>query len=203
MIPPDMSEQQVIQTINNIANRLALKFKFGYHALEDMKQQARLFAWEGLENYDGIRPLENFLWTHVRNRLYNFKRNNYGRPDKPCDACPFFNINFQNSRGYGCEAFDDHDECLLYTGRLNRNTAKKNIMNAVRLDLELQGKASSEESVDKKHIFSLIDNNLPVQYREDWIRLTNDLKLSKSRKETIVQVVLSILKENGIDPEAW
>ena len=38
MIPPDMSEQQVIQTINNIANRLALKFKFGYHELEDMKQ---------------------------------------------------------------------------------------------------------------------------------------------------------------------
>ena len=94
MIPNGMTEKQVIQIINNIANRLAGKFKFGYHDLEDMKQQARLFAWEGMENYDGIRPLENFLWTHVRNRLYNFKRNNFGRPDKPCDSCPFFDISF-------------------------------------------------------------------------------------------------------------
>ena len=93
-IPSNMTEEQVIQTIDNIANRLASKFKFGYHEIEDMKQQARLFAWEGLKNYDGIRPLENFLWTHVRNRLYNFKRNNFGRPDKPCDTCPFFDRNF-------------------------------------------------------------------------------------------------------------
>ena len=61
MIPHGMTEDEVVQTINLIANRLAGKFKFGYHELEDMKQQARLFAWEGLENYDGVRPLENFL----------------------------------------------------------------------------------------------------------------------------------------------
>ena len=71
-IPSNMTEEQVLQTINNIANRLAAKFKFGYHELEDMKLQARLFEWQGLKNYDGVRPLENFLWTHVRNRLYNF-----------------------------------------------------------------------------------------------------------------------------------
>ena len=48
-MPKDMTEQQLVHTINNIANRLASKFKFGYHELEDMKQQARLFAWEGLK----------------------------------------------------------------------------------------------------------------------------------------------------------
>ena len=57
MIPQGMTEEQVLQIINNITNRLAGKFKFGYHEIEDMKQQARLFAWQGLENYDGIRPL--------------------------------------------------------------------------------------------------------------------------------------------------
>ena len=39
-----------------------------------MKQQAAIFALEGLEKYDNKRPLENFLWTHVRNRLFNYKR---------------------------------------------------------------------------------------------------------------------------------
>ena len=202
-IPPHMTEEQVLQTIDNIANRLASKFKFGYHELEDMKQQASLFAWEGLKNYDGVRPLENFLWTHVRNRLYNFKRNNFGRPDKPCDTCPFFDRNFVNSRGYGCKAYDNHEECDLYLGWMNRNTAKRNIMNTSKLDLDIQDQNSVENTFDRSDIFNLVDSTIPVQYREDWIRLTNDLKLPKARKEIVVAVVLEILKEHNFDKEAW
>ena len=168
-----------------------------------MRQQARLFAWEGLDNYDGIRPLENFLWTHVRNRLYNFKRNNFGRPDKPCDMCPFFDISFTNSKGYGCKAYDNHEECDLYTGWLNRNTAKKNIMNTAQLDQEIKGKDHIEDAIDKKYIFNLIDKEIPVQHREDWIRLINNLKLPKVRKQVIIDLVLTILKENNLDKEAW
>jgi hypothetical protein len=193
----------VIQIINNIANRLANKFKFGYHELEDMKQQARLFAWEGIENYDGIRPLENFLWTHVRNRLYNFKRNNFGRPDKPCDSCPFFDISFENSRGYGCKAYDNHEECDLYMGWLKRNTSKRNIMNTTQLDLEIKELDAVGDYLDKKFIFDLVDKSLPVQYREDWIRLVNNLKLSKVRREAVMSVIKDILKENNIDEETW
>ena len=87
-IPKNYNEQEVMDIITSISNKLASKFKFGYHDIDDMKQQAMLFAWEGLENYDGIRPLENFLWVHVKNRLYNFKRNNYSRPNKPCENLP-------------------------------------------------------------------------------------------------------------------
>ena len=75
-IPSNMTEEEVIETIERVATRLCRKFRFGYHEVDDIKQQASLFAWEGLEKYDEKRPLENFLWTHVRNRLYNFKRNN-------------------------------------------------------------------------------------------------------------------------------
>jgi hypothetical protein len=198
-----MTEEQVLQTINNIANRLAGKFKFGYHELEDMKQQARLFAWEGLKNYDGVRPLENFLWTHVRNRLYNFKRNNFGRPDKPCDVCPFYDRNFINFKGYGCKAYDNHEECDLYMGWVSRNAAKRNIMNTAKLELDVQADSSVEEIVDRKYIYELVDSALPVQYREDWIRFTNNLKLPKARKEIVVEAVLKILKENDINPEKW
>ena len=203
MIPQGMSEDQVLQIINNIANRLASKFKFGYHELEDMKQQARMFAWEGLEHYDGIRPLENFLWTHVRNRLYNFKRNNFGRPDKPCDSCPYFDATFSNAQGYGCKKFDDHEECDLYAGWLSRNTAKRNIMNTAQLDMDLKASSSVEDMLDKKHIFNLIDKSITVQEREDWLRFVNNVRLPKTRKEAITQRILQILKENNIDPEAW
>jgi len=198
-----MTEEQVIQIINNIANRLANKFKFGYHALEDMKQQARLFAWEGIENYDGIRPLENFLWTHVRNRLYNFKRNNFGRPDKPCDSCPYFDIAFENDKGYGCRAYDNHEECDLYMGWLKRNTAKRNIMNTAQLDLDIKQSDAIEDMIDKKQIFNLVDKSIPVQYREDWIRLVNNLKLAKVKRDILIEVIIQIFKENNIDEEAW
>ena len=79
--PSNIPEEEVLEIIEIVATRLCHKFKFGYHTAEDIKQQARMFAWEGLDKYDEIRPLENFLWTHVRNRLYNFKRNNYSRPN--------------------------------------------------------------------------------------------------------------------------
>ena len=204
-IPSNMTEHEVLQTINNIANRLAAKFKFGYHELEDMRQQARLFAWEGLKNYDGIRPLENFLWTHVRNRLYNFKRNNFGRPDKPCDVCPFYDTNFINFKGYGCKAYDNHEECDLYMGWVSRNAAKRNIMNTAKLELDVQADNSVEEIIDRKYIYELVDSALPVQHREDWIRFTINLKLPKARKEIIVEAVLTILKENDInyERETW
>ena len=197
-IPRGMTEEQVLQTIDLIANRLAAKFKFGYHELEDMKQQARLFAWEGLENYDGVRPLENFLWTHVRNRLYNFKRNNFGRPDKPCDNCPFFDMSFSNSNHYGCKAFDNEEECDLYAGWLKRNTAKRNIMNTANLDIDIKQANRLDDVLDQKHIFNLVDQAIPVYYREDWIRFVNSLKLPKSRRQNIVEIINSILEENDI-----
>jgi len=72
-----VTEEEFLRVLDNISKRLGHKFKFGYHDFDDMKQQASIFALEGLEKYDNSRPLENFLWTHVRNRLFNYKRNNY------------------------------------------------------------------------------------------------------------------------------
>ena len=86
----NVTEEEFLQVLENISKRLAHKFKFGYHTYEDMKQQAAIFALEGLEKYDNSRPLENFLWTHVRDRLFNYKRDNFQRPDKPCLTCPFY-----------------------------------------------------------------------------------------------------------------
>jgi hypothetical protein len=194
-IPSNYTEQEVVETINGIADRLCYKFKFGYHSADDMKQQARMYGWQGLEKYDGERPLENFLWTHVRNRLYNFKRNNYARLEKPCDTCEFF-IQQQ------CTAFSDQEECVLYKGWLDRNTAKKNLMYTVSSDLE---KRHSDKSilgtVATKELMDILDQDLHVSFREDWIRLLNDLKLPKTRKDLLFEAILEILKEKGIDTE--
>ena len=48
-----INEEELIKTIDKIANRFASTFKFGYHEIEDMKQQAWQVALEGLKDYDG------------------------------------------------------------------------------------------------------------------------------------------------------
>jgi len=196
-IPDNHSEQEVLDVIENIANRLCYKFKFGYHSPEDMKQQARLFAWEGLEKYDKKRPLENFLWTHVRNRLYNFKRNNYSRLEKPCDTCELY-VNKK------CTAFVDQEECNLYKGWLDRNNSKKNLMHSISVEFDQkEHEHSAIGTLFAKEVSELLDEKLHVRFREDWIRLLNNLKLNKIRKNKILEEIKSILKENGIDQETW
>jgi DNA-directed RNA polymerase specialized sigma subunit len=96
-LPHGVSEEEFLTVLDNISKRLGHKFKFGYHNFDDMKQQAAIFALEGLEKYDKKRPLENFLWTHVRNRLFNYKRDNYQRPDKPCLSCPLYDPHCKKS----------------------------------------------------------------------------------------------------------
>ena len=196
-IPDNHSEQEVIDIIDGIANRLCYKFKFGYHSPDDMKQQARLFAWEGLEKYDGKRPLENFLWTHVRNRLYNFKRNNYSRLEKPCDTCEFF-IKKK------CTAFEDQEECNLYKGWLDRNNAKKNLMHSVSVEYDQKDKdMPSLSTLFAKEVLDLLDEELHVRFREDWIRFINNLKLGKNRREKLLAAIMEILKEHNIDTQTW
>jgi DNA-directed RNA polymerase specialized sigma24 family protein len=194
-IPSNYTEAEVIDIINNVANRLASKFRFGYHSVEDIKQQARLFAWEGLDGYDGIRPLENFLWTHVRNRLYNYKRNNYERPDKPCLNCKFY-------KDQTCQEFTDTSECSLFTGWLTRNTAKKNLMTTIDISLvRTETESTSNEVSSDNEIFNLVDNNVPSELREDWLRLVYNLRLSKNRKDKLVIEIYKILEQFNINIE--
>ena len=122
-----VDEDEFLKIVDIISKKLAYKFKFGYHDYEDMKQQISIFALEGLKNYDHTRPLENFLWTHVRNRLFNYKRDNYQRPDKPCLSCPLYDKMCKQTMS-GCLQYTDKNDCELYASWSSRNSAKKNLM---------------------------------------------------------------------------
>ena len=206
-IPKNMTENQVLEVIEKIANRLCYKFKFGYHDVEDMKQQASLFALQGLDKYDGKRPLENFLWTHVRNRLFNYKRDNYERPDNPCPSCPFFDPNYECSRNQ-CEKHEDKTECELFHGWHKRNSSKKNIMAPVNMSgMKDEGESilkqytCSTDGLYKRHILEYIDKNMPIQLRKDYIRFNNGLKLPKARKAAILDSINKLISEMELDEE--
>lgn len=76
-----MTQDQVILVIQKVAKRLSNKYTFPNFDEDDIEQEAFIIGMEAMERYDSSRPLENFLAVHIKNRLKNFKRDNYYRPD--------------------------------------------------------------------------------------------------------------------------
>lgn len=198
-----VSEEEFLIVLDNISKRLGHKFKFGYHSYEDMKQQAAIFALEGLEKYDNTRPLENFLWTHVRNRLFNFKRDNYQRPDKPCLSCPFYDPKLKLSSNQ-CEKYTNKNDCELYNSWETRNASKKNIMKPVAIEdikeyFSDHTNTDATDSMFNKELIDMLDTHIPSQYRETYLKFKYGEKVSKSDVNKLLKIIKDILESN--DPE--
>ena len=175
-----VSESDFLTVLDNISKRLVHKFKFGYHDIDDMKQQAAIFALEGLEKYDHSRPLENFLWTHVRNRLFNYKRNNYQRPDKPCLNCPLYDPDLKSSTNQ-CSKYSNKQKCEPYASWSNRNESKKNIMQPNYIDYDIPHKDSLDLLIQNNEIISFLDENIHTDYREYYLRLKHGERVTKNK----------------------
>lgn len=196
-----VSEQDLLNTIDIISKKLAYKFKFGYHEYEDMKQQITVFALEGLKNYDGIRPLENFLWTHVRNRLFNYKRDNYQRPNKPCLTCPLYDPQKKVSSSQ-CSKYKDKNDCELYNSWNERNSVKKNLMYLTGVeDYSLIDKPNDKESSNdylaNKEILDILDKELLGEEREIYLRYRGGSKVNKPELTKLLNKIKTILGNNN------
>jgi RNA polymerase sigma factor (sigma-70 family) len=75
-IPKNMSQEEVLETIQIIIGRIAPKYTFQGYEIEDIKQEAFIICVDALDRYDPTRPLENFLSVNLSNRLKNFVRDN-------------------------------------------------------------------------------------------------------------------------------
>jgi hypothetical protein len=150
---------------------------------------------EGLEKYDNTRPLENFLWTHVRNRLFNFKRNNYQRPDKPCHNCPFFDKTYQCSSNQ-CSEYSNKMDCKLYASWSNRNEAKKNIMQPTHIEHDSQNPHSEDllSATQNKELVKILDEQILPEYRENYLKLKHGIKISKNNLTKLQNHIKEIME---------
>lgn len=195
-----IDETQLLQVIDIITKKLAYKFKFGYHDIEDMKQQISIFALEGLKNYDHKRPLENFLWTHVRNRLFNYKRDNYQRPDKPCYTCPLF-----NKPTSSCTKYSNKNDCDLYASWSERNSNKKKLMHLTTID-EIKNYsnifADNYENHDNQEIIKILDEKLSGDIRIIYLKLKSGNKVNRADQTKLLNKIKEILclkNEDSLD----
>lgn len=198
-----VDENEFLKIVDIISKKLAYKFKFGYHDYNDMKQQISIFALEGLKNYDHKRPLENFLWTHVRNRLFNYKRDNYQRPDKPCLTCPLYDKGCKQTSS-GCLEYSNKNDCELYSSWLNRNSTKKNLMYLHTID-EVKNYGSAFVSDDNlfmdqistSEIIKLIDQHLVGEERTIYLKLKAGSKIPKADMTKLSIKLKEIIKNHG------
>lgn len=186
-IPKGMTEAQVLSTINKVVSKLATKFRFGYYDTDDIKQEGYIIALEGLERYDESRPLENFLFVHVKNRLISFKRDNYIRKNYVCTFC-------QN----------ENPDCEHCHKRLIKRNTKQFLIEPLdisNVNDEFEPNMWDQNDVHGalhiKECLNLIDKHLGVTYRADYLKMKAGVYISKSRRAEVEQAIRTILEEHG------
>lgn len=168
-VPKGMTEQQVIDQINIVCNRISPRYTFYGYTIDDIKQESFIICMEALNRYDGIRPLENFLSVNLSNRLKNFVRDNH-----------FLS---------------------------NENTDRQKVYQPAQLEYEdyivdEENKFSiSYEHIQKEEMVAAIDKYLPANMRMDYLKMINDVYITKQRREEITAMIVEILEEHGYHEE--
>ena len=81
-IPKGLSEEETIDKINLVVQRISPRYTFASYDVDDIKQEAFIICYNALERYDPkVGPLENFLSINLSNRLKNFIRDNHYKKD--------------------------------------------------------------------------------------------------------------------------
>ena len=162
-IPSNLTQDEVVSTITKVCKKLAPKYVFASYEIEDIEQEAFMMGVEGLNRYDTNKPLENFMYTHINNRLKNFKRDNYYRFDYG---------NAQKIQDRKKSILEPVDITALY---------------CISTDDETVDNAHLSEMLD------LIDRTLPADLRSDYLKLRTNSPLPKGRKAIIVQAIEDII----------
>ena len=179
---------KTIKTIQRVCNRLAEKYTFGFYDREDIEQEAFLIAMKDLPKYDkNISSLETFLFMHINNKLKTFKRDHYLRTD-------FIS-------GY-CGRADPL--CPYCQRRIWRHSAKQHLMEPVDID---NVKGENEKGmrtntdfiadIELNELLSLINKNLDISLREDYLKMIEGLSIPKNKKQVIEASIIEILENSG------
>ena len=164
-IPDNMTEQEVVDQIEKVCNRIAPRYTFYGYTLEDIKQESFIICMEALNRYDNSRPLENFLSVNLSNRLKNFVRDNHFIHSDDLDRVRVLK-----------PAQLDHDNAVV--------DKDKNI---------------SYDSIEYKNMADIIDVKIPASLRLDYLRMINDVYITKQRREELVDKIQEILQEHGYE----
>lgn len=198
-LPEGVTEAEALDAIENAVRILAPNYTFGIYDLEDIRQEARIFGMDAMPRYnprgylpDGKprRRLDNFIYSHIRYRLNNLRRDKYRRNDPPCVLC---------HRG------EDHvrgKSCKSYSAWKRRNEAKASLMSPVALDLipderqqpERRLSSEVEDRAEMNEVLRRVDEGLDVELRATYLQMRAGKSVPKSRRLQVEEAVKEILR---------
>ena len=156
--------------------------------MEDIEQECFIIALEAMEKFNkDLGTLENFLYTHLSNRLKNFLRKNYYRRT--------FNCSF-------CEGLDS--SCEYCERRRWRFAVKKHLMEPIDIDnINCNNEQNAYESqnlhekLELDEIFIIINKELEIPLRLDYLKMLEGIHVQKNKREVIEARILEILEGHG------
>lgn len=187
-LPPHihLAESDVLEMVERVVRLLAPKCRIPGHDLDDVKQEARLMCLECLPRWDGVRPLENFMFSHLRRRLTNLRRDRWRRYDAPCRACD--SGNFCGPDGRPCE---------LYEKWRRRQDRKSAVRNPSPMDFPentvVDGRADAAADAEVSELERLIDDVLPLELRPTYLKLRAGLAVDTAARRKVQAAVREIL----------
>lgn len=183
-------DEQTTKTIQKVARAIAPRYTFGFYDREDIEQECFILALEALAKYDpSLGSLENFLYTHLNNRMKNFLRKNYYRKSFSCVHC--------GGQDPDCESCER---------RRWRFVVKKHLMEPIDIDnVNCNNEANAyevqnlHEKLELDEIFSIINQHLEIHLRADYLRMLEGLHVPKPKREVIENRIIEILEEYGYE----
>lgn len=181
-LPTFVTEEQFVSAFENVIHKLTSKFTFHVYDKDDIYQEAFIIAAEGVFNYNpnlGV-PLESFLYTHLRNRLNNFRRNNYLRRETNCQECRKHNTTCQR-----CEQ------------REKLNLTKKSILEPSSIENSNHPLSENklDEQIDMQILLDKIIEKLPVDLVQDFYKIRDGVRINSNKKKRILELIREIAEE--------
>lgn len=180
-----------ISLLYKVCRKLASKYTFGYYDADDITQEAFIIGMKLLQKYNRKKgmSLESFLYMSINNRLKDFKRDNYARIFHKCSYC-----NNEENPDTPCE----------YCQRRNwRIEVRKNLMKPIDIDNvstddepNIAFQPDFVQDVEIAELMTIIDKELPIALRADYLRMLDGITIAKTKRELIESIIIKILESH-------
>lgn len=158
--------------IDHVIQKLAHSHTFGYFTKRDIYQESWIICIEALNSgkYNLTMPMEAFLYSNLRNRLKNLYRDKCWRKTRPNENPETWAI---------------------------RTRRKSSLMNTAELTDNRVDSYDEQQSIDALDLSLFIHENLPEEYREDYLKLINEESIGELRKFEIRELIRGILNDGN------
>lgn len=181
-LPDFLSEEEFITAFDNVIKKIAKKFTFTIYDADDIRQEAYIIAAEGVFSFNPVYnvPLESFLYTHLYNRLINFKRNNYIRKENNCQKC-----------------IDIGKVCSRCLHREKLNMTKKAILEPCGMDSVAHPTFLNEyeQKIDREHLVAEVISRLNPEQIQDFYKIRDGVRINNNKKRRVVEIIKEVAEE--------